>query len=148
MWLNAFFALAILCYFTGYETAAGILLGLMASIKPQKYALFIFWGLFRGNKRLVIAMIITGAVGLLLGIRVFGIAMYIDYFPRAEFSAQRGILLFQSILQWAGRANLRYSLSRNFQQHQIARDLFPALQYLDLCIYPNYHHRHPADRFD
>jgi alpha-1,2-mannosyltransferase len=89
VWLNAFFALAILCYITGYETIAGILLGLMASIKPQ-YALFIIWGLLRGNKRLAIAMIVTGALGLLLGIREFGFAMYVDYLRGLSFLAQHG----------------------------------------------------------
>ena len=84
-----FFALAILCYITGYETIAGILLGLMASIKPQ-YALFIIWGLLRGNKRLAIAMIVTGALGLLLGIREFGFAMYVDYLRGLSFLAQHG----------------------------------------------------------
>ncbi len=104
VWLNAFFALAILCYFAGYETLAGILLGLMASIKPQ-YALFIFWGLLRGNKRLVIAMIFTGAVGLLLGIRVFGLAMYVDYFRGLSFLAQHGESYYsnQSFNGLAGR---------------------------------------------
>jgi hypothetical protein len=89
VWLNAFFAIAILCYITGYETIAGIMLGLMASIKPQ-YALFIIWGLFRGNKRLVIAMIVTGALGLILGIREFGFALYVDYLRGLSFLAQHG----------------------------------------------------------
>lgn len=76
-------------YITGYETIAGILLGIMASLKPQ-YALFILWGLFRGNKRLVIAMIVTGALGLLLGIREFGFAMYLDYLRGLSFLTQHG----------------------------------------------------------
>lgn len=110
VWLNTFFALAILCYFTGYETIAGVLLGMMASIKPQ-YALFIIWGLFRGNKRLVIAMIVTGAVGLLLGIRVFGLGMYMDYFRGLSFLAQHGESYYsnQSFNGMAGRIfGIRY----------------------------------------
>lgn len=89
VWLNSIFVIAILSYITGYETLAGILLGIMASIKPQ-YALFILWGLFRGNKRLVIAMIVTGAVGLIFGIREFGIANYIDYLRGLSFMAHHG----------------------------------------------------------
>ena len=89
VWLNAFFALAILCFLAGHETVAGILLGLMASIKPQ-YALFVIWGLFRGNKRLVIAMIVTGLLGLLLGMHEFGFAMYMDYLRGLSFLAQHG----------------------------------------------------------
>jgi alpha-1,2-mannosyltransferase len=110
VWLNAFFALAILCYITGYETIAGILLGFMASIKPQ-YALFILWGLFRGNKRLVIAMIVTGAVGLLLGMREFGFAMYMDYLRGLSFLTQHGESYYsnQSFNGLAGRLfSVRY----------------------------------------
>jgi len=110
VWLNAFFALAILCYITGYETIAGILLGLMASIKPQ-YALFILWGLFRGNKRIVIAMIVTGALGLLLGIREFGFAMYVDYLRGLSFLTQHGESYYsnQSFNGLAGRLfSVRY----------------------------------------
>ncbi len=110
VWLNAFFALAILCYITGYEVIAGILLGLMASIKPQ-YALFIVWGLFRGNKRLVIAMIVTGVLGLLLGIREFGFAMYFDYLRGLSFLTQHGESYYsnQSFNGLAGRLfSVRY----------------------------------------
>ena len=104
VWLNGLFALAILCYFTGYETISGILLGLMASIKPQ-YALFILWGLFRGNKRLVIAMVVTGATGLILGMRVFGLGMYVDYLRGLSFLAQHGESYYsnQSFNGLAGR---------------------------------------------
>lgn len=89
VWLNAFFALTILCYLTGYEVIAGILLGIMASIKPQ-YALFVLWGLFRGNYRMAIAMIVTGTLGLIFGIREFGLAMYIDYLRGLSYLAQHG----------------------------------------------------------
>ncbi|CAG1007400.1 hypothetical protein ANAEL_03531 [Anaerolineales bacterium] len=104
VWLNAFFAIAILCFITGYETAAGILLGLMASIKPQ-YALFVIWGLLRGNRRLVIAMIVTGLLGLLLGMREFGFAMYMDYLRGLSFLAQHGESYYsnQSFNGLAGR---------------------------------------------
>lgn len=89
VWLNAFFTIAILAYILRYDALAGILLGLMASIKPH-YALFILWGIFRGNKRLVIAMIITGAAGILLGIHEFGFAMYLDYLRGLSFVTQHG----------------------------------------------------------
>jgi len=104
VWLNAFFAVAVLCYLTGNDVLAGIMLGLMASIKPH-YALFIFWGLFRGNKRLVIAIIITGLLGVLLGIHEFGLAMYIDYLRGLSFVTQHGESYFanQSFNGLAGR---------------------------------------------
>jgi hypothetical protein len=104
VWLNAFFAIAILCYITGYDIIAGIMLGLMASIKPH-YALFILWGLFRGNKRLVIAITITGLLGVLLGMREFGFAMYIDYLKGLSFVTQHGESVYtnQSFNALAGR---------------------------------------------
>jgi alpha-1,2-mannosyltransferase len=110
VWLNAFFAIAILCYITGYDVLAGIMLGLMASIKPH-YALFILWGLLRGNKRLVIAIIVTGALGVVLGIREFGFAMYMDYLRGLSFVTQHGESYYtnQSFNALAGRIfSVRY----------------------------------------
>jgi hypothetical protein len=89
VWLNATFAIAIFCYVTGYEVMAGILLGVMASIKPQ-YALFVIWGMFRGNQRLVITMILTGSLGLLMGIREFGFGTYMDYLYGLSYLANHG----------------------------------------------------------
>jgi len=110
VWLNAFFAIAILCYITGYDALAGIMLGLMASIKPH-YALFIIWGLFRANKRLVIAITITGLLGALLGMREFGFAMYMDYLRGLSFVTQHGESFYtnQSFNALAGRLfSVRY----------------------------------------
>ncbi len=110
VWLNAFFAIAILCYITGWDILAGILLGLMASVKPH-YALFILWGMLRGNKRMVIAIIVTGALGVLLGMREFGFAMYIDYMRGLSFVSQHGELVYtnQSFNALAGRLfSVRY----------------------------------------
>jgi hypothetical protein len=110
VWLNAFFALAILCYITGWDILAGIMLGLMASIKPH-YALFILWGLLRGNKRLVAAITVTGALGVLLGMHEFGFAMYIDYLRGLSFVTQHGESVYtnQSFNALAGRIfSVRY----------------------------------------
>ena len=104
VWLNAFFAIAILCYITGWDILAGIMLGLMASIKPH-YALFILWGLLRGNKKLVIAITVTGLAGVLLGMREFGFAMYLDYLKGLSFVTQHGESVYtnQSFNALAGR---------------------------------------------
>lgn len=104
VWLNAFFAVAILSYLTGWDILAGIMLGLMASIKPH-YALFILWGLLRRNKKLVIAITVTGLVGVLLGMREFGFAMYLDYLRGLSFVTQHGESVYtnQSFNALAGR---------------------------------------------
>ncbi len=110
VWLNAVFAIAILCYIAGYEIMAGILLGIMASIKPQ-YALFVIWGMFRGNKQLVFTMILTGSLGLLLGIREFGFATYVDYLRGLSYLANHGESFYpnQSVNGLVGRLlSVRY----------------------------------------
>ena len=125
VWLNAIFALAILCYIAGYEIIAGILLGIMASIKPQ-YALFVIWGVFRGNKRLVLAIIITGSIGLLLGIREFGFATYVDYLRGLSYLANHGESYYpnQSFNGLAGRLfGVRYP--RLFNNTQWRAHYFP-----------------------
>ncbi len=110
VWLNAFFAISILCYITGHDVLAGIMLGLMASIKPH-YALFILWGLLRGNTRLVIAITVTGLLGVLLGMHEFGFAMYLDYLRGLSFVTQHGESYYtnQSFNALAGRLfSVRY----------------------------------------
>jgi hypothetical protein len=104
VWLNSFFAIAILCYITGWDILAGVMLGLMASIKPH-YALFILWGLFRGNRKLVIAITVTGLLGVLLGMREFGFTMYVDYLRGLNFVTQHGESVYtnQSFNALAGR---------------------------------------------
>lgn len=104
VWLNAFFAIAILCYITGWDILAGVMLGLMASVKPH-YALFILWGFLRGNIKLVIAITVTGLLGVLLGMREFGFAMYIDYLRGLSFVTQHGESVYtnQSFNALAGR---------------------------------------------
>jgi hypothetical protein len=110
VWLNAIFTLAVLCHILDYEIAAGVLLGIMASIKPQ-YALFVIWGLIRRNKRLALAMIVTGSLGLLLGLHEFGFATYVDYLRGLSYMAQHGESYFpnQSFNGLAGRLfSVRY----------------------------------------
>jgi len=104
VWLNALFTLAILCYITGYQTLAGILLGITASIKPQ-YALFAVWGLIREDKRLVIAMLVTGGIGLAAGIREYGLATFVDYLRGLSFLSRHGESFYsnQSFNGMAGR---------------------------------------------
>ncbi len=88
-WLNALFAAALLCYMTGRMTLAGIIIGIMASFKPQ-YALFIVWGMMRGNWRLALATLITGVVIVIIGISEFGLATYFDYLKALGFLSQHG----------------------------------------------------------
>jgi len=104
VWLNALFALAIVAYITGFETLAGVLLGLMAAIKPQ-YALFLVWGLIRGNRRLVSAMLVTGGLGLAAGISEYGFSTHLDYLRGLSYLSRHGESFYsnQSFNGLAGR---------------------------------------------
>jgi alpha-1,2-mannosyltransferase len=89
VWLNALFAVSLLCYVTGRRISAGAALGLMALGKPQ-YALFLLWGLLRRDKRLVFGMLAAAAVGLGASIATFGLAMHLDYLRGLRFLSSHG----------------------------------------------------------
>jgi len=88
-WLNGLFAVALVCYMTGNMTLAGLIIGLMSSIKPQ-YGLFLIWGIIRGNWRLSGAIVIGAGVSVLLGISEFGISIYLDYLKGLGFLSKHG----------------------------------------------------------
>ena len=89
IWLNALFAISLLCLMTGRMETAGVILGLMAAVKPQ-YGLFALWGILRGQRRLVVPMLAVTAVLLALGLWEFGIATYVDYLRALKFLAEHG----------------------------------------------------------
>lgn len=89
LWINALFAFALLGFMQGYTTASGILIGIMASIKPQ-YGLFLVWGLFRGEKKFAISVLLTAGVISLAGIFKFGASSYFDYINALNFLAHHG----------------------------------------------------------
>jgi alpha-1,2-mannosyltransferase len=88
-WLNALFALSLLCYMTGHTATAGILIGIMASVKPQ-YGLFVLWGLVRKDHRFTLGLMGSVIVGLIAGITVFGLPPFIDYFNGLNFLSRHG----------------------------------------------------------
>lgn len=77
-WLNGLFALALLCWVTGRKVASGVLLGLMALVKPQ-YGAFMLWALLRREWGFTAALAATGIVGVAGSIIVFGFANHLDY---------------------------------------------------------------------
>ena len=88
-WLNALFAVSLLCYVTGRRVSAGAALGLMALGKPQ-YALFLLWGLLRRDKRLLAGMLGAISVGLIASLATFGLTMHFDYVRALRFLSGRG----------------------------------------------------------
>lgn len=89
VWLDALFALSLWFYLRGQDAPAGVMLGLMASLKPQ-YGLFLLWGIIRGNRSLVIAMLVSVAAGLVVGLMQFGPTPYLDYLKWLSFLSRRG----------------------------------------------------------
>jgi hypothetical protein len=88
-WLNGLFALALLCWVTDRKVPSGVLIGLMALVKPH-YGLFVLWALLRAEWRFATAFAITGAVGVGASILAYGFANHVDYLRVLFFLAERG----------------------------------------------------------
>jgi alpha-1,2-mannosyltransferase len=88
-WLNGLFALALFCWATGRKVPSGVLIGLMALVKPQ-YGAFVLWALLRREWGFTAALVATGVVGLGGSIMAFGFANHLDYLKVLEFLSERG----------------------------------------------------------
>ena len=88
-WLNGLFALALLCWVTGWKVSSGVLIGLMALVKPQ-YGVFMLWALLRREWGFTAALAATGIVGVAGSIMAYGFANHLDYLRVLEFLAERG----------------------------------------------------------
>ncbi len=89
VWLNALFALALLAWATGRQATAGVLVGLMALIKPH-YALFVLWGTLRRRWRFTTAATAVGVTGLVASVLSFGWSNQIDYLRVLSFLSLHG----------------------------------------------------------
>jgi alpha-1,2-mannosyltransferase len=88
-WLNGLFALALLCWVTGRKVPSGVLIGLMALVKPQ-YGAFVLWALLRREWGFSAALAATGIVGVAGSIMAYGFSNHLDYLRVLEFLAERG----------------------------------------------------------
>jgi len=88
-WLNGLFALSLLCWATGRKVPSGVLLGLMALVKPH-YGLFVLWALLRREWRFAVACAATGILGVLGSIMAYGFENHVDYVRVLTFLAERG----------------------------------------------------------
>ena len=89
VWLNAMFALSLLCLLKGKQAAAGTLCGVMCLIKPQ-YMLFLIWGLLRKQIAFSRACFAVFISGLALTILTFGPHHLIDYVRVTSFLSRHG----------------------------------------------------------
>ena len=77
-WLNALFAVAVLLYCKDRKLAAGVLLGLIATIKPQ-LALVLPWALLRRDWALAKGMAGCAAVIMTTSLIRYGFAPHLEY---------------------------------------------------------------------
>lgn len=77
-WLNGLFAASVLLFMSGRSLAAGLLLGLMATIKPQM-ALFLPWALVRKDWPLAAGLgACAGLIGL-VSLARYGLGPHLEY---------------------------------------------------------------------
>jgi hypothetical protein len=87
--VNAAFAACLLCWTLGWRIAAGVLVALMAAIKPQ-YGLFALWGLVRREWRFAAAAAVAGLCVLALSVASFGLEDHTDYLRVVSFVGRHG----------------------------------------------------------
>jgi hypothetical protein len=88
-WLNGLFALALWCWMSGRKVPSGILIALMALVKPH-YGLFVLWALLRREWRFAAAFAATAVVGVVGSIMAYGFNNHVDYLRVLFFLAERG----------------------------------------------------------
>ena len=87
--VNALFAGAVLCWLAERKALAGVLVVLMAAVKPQ-YGLIALWGVLRGERRFVVAAAGGGALLLLVSLLRFGIEHHADYLSVLSHVSRHG----------------------------------------------------------
>lgn len=93
VWLNGLTAVVVLFWLLGWERAAGGIVGFMCLIKPQNGIIYL-WGWARQRWPFVIAGTISGTLGVLLSLWLFGLANHLDYFPAVSFMSRHGEVFY------------------------------------------------------
>ncbi len=88
-WLNALFAIALLAYSRGRHVTAGILVGLMATIKPQM-GLFLVWGLIQKEYRFAAAIASAAAVLGVASLLHYGLDVHLEYLDVLSMISRHG----------------------------------------------------------
>jgi len=87
--LTMFFVIACYCWLRGKEAAAGVLLGLMALVKPQ-YAVVLIWFALRKRFQALGASLIVMVGGFAAGLALFGWREQMKYLDVIEYAGRRG----------------------------------------------------------
>jgi alpha-1,2-mannosyltransferase len=88
-WLNGLFALALLCWVRDLKAPSGVLIGLMALVKPH-YGLFLLWAALRREWGFAFAFAATLVIVVSASIAVYGWANHVDYLRVLSYLAERG----------------------------------------------------------
>jgi hypothetical protein len=91
--INALLAVAVLAWMKGRQHTSGVLVGLVALIKPH-YGLVLLWSALRRNWGFTIASAAVIAIGLAAAVAVFGFANHLDYLRVISFLSQHGEAYF------------------------------------------------------
>jgi hypothetical protein len=89
IWIDAFFAMALLTWVLNWKATSGVLVGFMCLIKPQ-YALFLVWASLRREWSFVMGILAACLIGLGTSIAVFGLADNLNYLNAISFLSQHG----------------------------------------------------------
>lgn len=88
-WLTLLFAGSILAWVCGYEMSAGILIGLIVTIKPQ-LVLLLLWALLRRRHKFFMGCATTIAVVEAIALWRYGLKNQIDYLSVLSFLSAHG----------------------------------------------------------
>ncbi|RYZ14572.1 MAG: DUF2029 domain-containing protein [Alphaproteobacteria bacterium] len=88
-WINFLFVGAVIAWLVDRRSLAGVLIGLICLMKPQ-FGLFLLWGLFRREWRFGAALALTGFIGLMLSIALYGFENHLAYIKVLSFLSQHG----------------------------------------------------------
>jgi alpha-1,2-mannosyltransferase len=89
VWITGLLALALLCWLARWHALGGVLVGLVCLVKPH-YGLLVVWALLRREWVFAAAAVLTGLIGLVASLAVFGLANQIDYLQVLQYLSQRG----------------------------------------------------------
>ncbi len=143
-WLNAMFAVALLMYLRGRTVAAGLLVGLMATIKPQM-GLFLVWGLIQKEYRFAAALTACAAVLGVISLGRYGLDVHLEYLDVLSMISRHGESYFanQSLNGLLLRAmhlgpNLAFTVDSFAPEHPLVRwaTLASSLCFIGFAMYP------------
>jgi len=104
LWIDFLFTMAMLCWLLERRLAAGLMIGLACTIKPQMGALLL-WGLLWREKKFTAGILAALVPLLLLSLFLYGIHNHIAYLDILQFLSRHGEGYFANnsvngILNW------------------------------------------------